>query len=314
MIQLSRRASLRLAASVSLLAAAPARGQCVATVAGPCDEGGGRAAGQAQTVAANALLGGLTAGMMRVAHGGRFGGAFVRGAAGGALVYAGKRTVVHRFYGAGLLGRQIASVGSSVSYNAAAGTGALDRLMLPVGPVRVYVSPRGRRTVHVRVDAATLATLGYVALRRDNAFDLSATLSTGAPVFRHYATPGQVDWEGAQVAGVVQLRHAPYERTPGVVVSAAVREYVDDVAAHERVHVLQYDQSFLLWSAPAEDGILQPSRAGRALHRWVDLGLNLPLWAALNEAVGHRERPWEREAYFLSRSSPEQIGGRPDRR
>jgi hypothetical protein len=298
-----------------LLLACPttSRAQCVGA-AGPCDDRISRGGGEARTLVVNAALGGLTAGVLRVAHGGRFGAAFLRGAAGGALVYAGKRTVVQRFAGAGLLGRQVASVGASIGYNAGEGSPALGRLALPLGPVRLYVSPRGRVKVRARVDVATVATLAYVAAQRGTRFDAGASLSAGAPVFLRYAAPTALDWEGVQVAGVVQLRRAPADRQPGAVMGDDVRGYLGDIAAHERVHVLQYDQGFLLWSAPAEDRMLEPTRAGRALHRWADLGLHVPLWAALNETFAFSSRPWEREAYFLSRSTPEEIGSRPDGR
>jgi hypothetical protein len=296
------------------LAGAAARAQCVGAAAGGCAGQRSRAAGEARTLAVNTALGGLTAGVLRVAHGGRFGGAFVRGAAGGALVYAGKRTVVQHFAGAGLFGRQVASVGSSISYNAGEGRPALGRIALPVGPVRLYVTPRDAVKVRARVDVATLVAIAYVAAQPGARFDAGASLSAGAPVFLRYARPADVGWEGVQVAGVIQLRRAPSDRQAGVVLSEDVRSYLGNVAAHERVHVLQYDQSFLLWSAPAEDGMLEPTRAGRAVHRWVDLGLNVPVWAALNETFAFQSRPWEREAYFLSRSTPEEIGSRPDGR
>jgi hypothetical protein len=266
-----------------------------------------------QTAALNAAVGGATAGVLRVARGGRFGGAFVRGAAGGALTYAGKQVVAQRFAGAGLLGREVAAVGTSISYNAAAGVPALRRLVLPLGPVRFYLRPGDPSPVQVRVDAATAGVFTYTLLREDNRLDLGASFSAGAPVFRRYGAPGDVGWEGAQVAGVVHVRHAPAERN-GIALTPQVQAYLDDVAAHERVHVVQYDQTFLLWSAPAEDAILGRSRVGRALRRRVDLGLSLAFWAALNAAVPHDSRPWEREAYLLSRSTPDDIGSRPDGR
>jgi hypothetical protein len=273
-----------------------------------------RTAGQVQTVAVNAALGGVTAGVLRVVHGGRFGGAFARGAAGGALTYAGKRIAVRQFDGAGLLGREVAAVGSSVSYNAGAGVPALRRIVLPFGPIRFYLRPGDASPLRVRVDAATVGALAYALLHVDNRLDFGQSLSSGTPVFRRYDDPGNVPWEGVQVAGVVQVRHAPAERMPGFTLSDEVRTYLADVAAHERVHVIQYDQSFLLWAAPAEDAVLDRSRLGRSIHRHVDLGLNVPVWAALNGVVGPNARPWEREAYFLSHSTPDEIGSRPDGR
>jgi hypothetical protein len=299
-------ASLARAVLVLLLAcfAGDAAAQCAPD---PCVDPvsrGPRTSGHVQTAAINAALGGLTAGILARARGKGFGAAFLRGAAGGALVYAGKRTAAASFDGAGFLGREIAAVGGSVSVNAAEGRGALDRLVLPVGPVRLYVTPGQETPVRARVDAAAVGTLLWVASRPHTSFDAGASLSAGGPVFRQRGTSEDIGWEGAQFAGVTVLRRSP----PGFPLSAA-----DDPAraegtrAHEQVHVLQYDQAFLLWSLPAETAILDRSATGRALNRWVDLGLNAAVIAGANSLVSHDERPWEREAYFLSRSSPEEF-------
>ena len=164
----------------------------------------------------------------------------------------------------------------------------------------------------MRWDVATVVVIAYAALQPNDRFDLSESVSSGAVVFRRYVSAGQVPWEGVQVAGVVQIRHAPYEKDDGVTVAQDVRDFLAGVTAHERVHVLQYDQSFLLWSAPAEDAVLDRSRAGRALHRNFDLGVGVALWASMNAAIPSDDRPWEREAYFISRTFPEQIGRRPE--
>jgi hypothetical protein len=267
---------------------------------------GSRASGHAQTVAVNAALGGLTSGILAHARGKSFRAAFLRGAAGGALVYAGKRTSVESFAGAGFLGRELAAVGGSISVNAAEGRGALDRLVLPLGPVRLYVTRGDPRPVRARLDAAAAGTLLYVATRANTSFDPGATLSSGGPVFRRTGPSAEVGWEGSQFAGVTVLRRAP----AGQPAAAADHPVLSDgTHGHERVHVLQYDQAFLLWSLPAETAILDGSRAGRAVHRWVDLGLNAALVAAANTLVEHDARPWERESYFLSRSSPEEFAG-----
>jgi hypothetical protein len=37
----------------------------------------------------------------------------------------------------------------------------------------------------------------------------------------------------------------------------------------------------------------------------VDLGLHAVLWLGLNAIVSYDDRPWEREAYFLSERPPD---------
>ena len=61
--------------------------------------------GELEFLSGNAALGGLTAALIQKLRGVSFWEAFVDGALGGAVAYAGKRIAVERFYGAGLVGR-----------------------------------------------------------------------------------------------------------------------------------------------------------------------------------------------------------------
>jgi hypothetical protein len=238
---------------------------------------------QLQTVGINALLGGVTAAATRIVRGEPVGDAFWNGAIGGGLIYAGKRVAVEDFGGAGLLGRELASVGGSVIRNAAAGRGVLEEVVLPAGPVRFYISRNG---VVPRVDVATLVAAGSFVLAHDAKLDLSETISSGALVFRA-ATPA-----------------------PGLASAGAVAVWADDdmpdgerarLLAHERVHVLQYDQAFLTWDEGIERWLAARSPAGRGFLNHVDLGaLSVGLRGGLGLALQYGDRPWEREAYLLS--------------
>ena len=277
------------AALLVLLMSAPARAQCAA-----CAEPGPRGEGEAVTLAANALLGGITAGVRAHARGGSVRGAFVRGVAGGALVYAGKRIAAEPFDGAGALGRPVGAVGSSVVYNAGAGRGILSRVMLPVGPLHVYVEPRGSAPVRVKLDAAAVVVATYAATRTGSRFDAGESLSSAALVFRRAGAPtGRL--QGEQAAGVMSVLYPD--------VSTEVDSLqIGRIKAHERVHTVQYDQGFLLWAAPAEEWLAGRSPALRALNRYVDFGANVPALFALGTVLPYASRPWEREAYFLSRT------------
>lgn len=289
---------LLVAALLALLGAAPLPAQG-ATRPGD-DHSAPRWQGETLTLGVNAVLGGLTSGVMRHARGGRFRDGFVAGAAGGALTYGGKRLAAEEFFGAGLLGRQAAAVGSSVTHNAARGEPALARMVLPLGPVRVYLLDGGR-SAHARLDLASTVMTAAAALHPDNRLDAEASLSAGAPVFERVASARDAGWNGLQAAGVILVRRTPGDPSP----EGAEEDRVSATAAHERIHVLQYDQTFLLWAAPVERWALSQRGWTRALNRHVDLGLHVPVWAALNSVIPYEDRPWEREAFFLSRTGPE---------
>jgi len=261
-----------------------------------CDGAGApRWRGDAISLAVNSLLGGVTAGVEARVRGTPFGRAFAAGAAGGAVTYAGKRIAVERFGGAGLLGREVAAVGSSVSRNAAEGRAPLERVMLPLGPIRFYVSPLGGAPAQARLDAAAVVAAAYFATRPGARFDAGESLSAGALVFHRPGSAEDVGFDGAQAAGVVLLRDLALDgpNGPGHAVDPA------RVAAHERVHVLQYDQSFLLWAAPAERWAMDRAPWSRRVHRWLDLGANAALLSGVGAALPYESRPWEREAHFL---------------
>jgi hypothetical protein len=278
----SRRAPIALAVLLLALHPAPVLAQCE-------DCGRQPGGGQGALLAANALLGGATAAVRAGVDGRPVLRAFAAGAAGGALTFAGKRIAVEEARGAGLLGRQVAALGSSISANVAEGRGPVDRLMVPAGPVRLYLSPRGGGPlVTARVDAAAVAAAAYAAVQPGARFDVEESLSSGALVFRLERGLGELRYEGRHAAGVVMVRDGG---DPARVYRASV---------HERVHVLQYDQAFLLWSAPVEERLMRSAAWTRSLHRWADLGLNAPALAGVGALVPYRLQPWEAEAEHLS--------------
>lgn len=289
--------SRALAAALAALSLS-ARPAALPAQCGVCDDHAPRLRGEALTLVSNALLGGVTAGARRLAAGGSFGDGFAAGAAGGALTYAGKRIAVEDFSGAGLLGRQVAAVGSSVSANAAEGRPALETVALPAGPVRVYLGGRGDGPrVRARLDLAAVAAAAYTLTLPDTRFDAGESLSSGALVFRRTGRPEELGYNGAQTAGVIQVRYPD-----GDALTPELREQVRRSVRHERVHAIQYDQAFALWSAPAEAWLMEKTAVGRTLSRWVDLGLNAPALAGLGAPIPYEARPWESEAFFLSRT------------
>lgn len=276
-----------LAGGLATASGAPASGQATCGSMDECpglvlDEAGLRQ--ELTTAGLNALIGGTTAALFRVLHGEPAWSAFWEGALGGGVAYAGKRVAVERFDGAGFLGRELASVGGSMVRNASAGRALLDELVLPVGPVRLYIS--GDRGVVPKVDLSTLIVSGAFMATYDARLDLAASLSSGALIFR-----GSSPMPGLTAAGAtVVWSDMPASEGPRLM-------------AHERVHILQYDQMFLMWGEGLErwaTGPVSRSRVGGVLDG-VDLGFSaLGIGAGLTLALDYHSRPWEQEAYFLA--------------
>ncbi|MCG6957469.1 MAG: hypothetical protein LJF04_15880 [Gemmatimonadetes bacterium] len=238
----------------------------------------------------NALLGGLAAGVQRVLHHGSFAEGFTRGALGGGVSYLGKRTAVARFSGAGFLGREVNAVGASITRNAALGVGILDTLVLPVGPVLAFVDPRHIAGSRLRLDLNQAYWLAYALTEKRLALDWSRTLSAGAPVFqatRAVKERGKAT-DGIMVGGMV-------------VMSPSLDGTIDDVFAHERVHVLQRDFIETALGVPLEGWAASKLRLGRVpLFDRVVPGVGyLPFDYLLVGPWKRSQRLYEVEAYFL---------------
>ncbi|HWV58071.1 MAG TPA: hypothetical protein VNZ57_11530 [Longimicrobiales bacterium] len=251
--------------------------------------------GQFTVLSGNALIGALTAGISQKLRGGSFQDGFTRGALGGAIAYAGKRIAVERFDGAGLVGRQMSAVGSSIVRNAAEARPSLERLFLPVGPVHVYVEPGAARPVHARVDLANLIWLGWAVAEPRLDFDLGASISSGMPVFR---VPDQLiesRWghgkaSGLSAAGTILLSD----------ISEWGEEHLRSTFAHERVHTIQDDFLFHALTGPLEEWLLQRLPGGAMVEGYIDINLATNLHGLLAFAFDdYHDRPWEMEAEYL---------------
>jgi hypothetical protein len=274
---------------LSILVSSQAAAQCRAPSCPP----GTSTGALVETAAINMVLGGVTSGGLRILRGGslREGLASgIAGAAGGALVYAGKRVAVQRWDGAGLVGREVAAVGSSVVWNASAGRGAVDRVVLPIGPVRLYVAPTDGFRVTPKLDLSSTVAIAVATV--NGRIDWERSVSTGAPVFHRTEPYGREQVRAQHAAGVITYGD-PLGRSD-------LSEGDLHPVAHEQVHVIQRDQSFLFWSEPAEEALLGSTRAGRALRRHLDVGFDVVASALVKQVIDYELRPWEREAYLLS--------------
>jgi len=292
-----------LASTLGVLAGGvqPLAAQCLPSTippeeAAPCREHYPTWAGELASFGANAVLGALSGGIMQELRGGSFRRGFVRGFAGGTVIYVGKRLAVERFDYSGLIGRQVGAVGGSMVRNAGEGRGVLERLYLPLGVARleVYTS-----TGHLQLtpDLTAIGWTVWAVTQAELTLDRAASFSAGTPVFR---TDNQVliahgdttHSSGITNSGVIYIVGIP---ALGPVVSRKQLE-------HERVHVLQEDQLFLTITDPVEESLL---RQLPWLGRWagrVDVNLSSELLRTLARWFPkHLERPWETEAIFFAR-------------
>lgn len=215
--------------------------------------------------------------------------AFLGGAAGGLAVFLAKRVAAERFTGAGLLARQIGSVGASVGRNAAAGRMPFERIVLSAGLARIYWD-RASGEVQVKPDLNAIGWTVRAAFEPRAEFDWSRSLSAGAPVFLTRDATFENGAAGRALGNVI-------------VADPAARIPLDDIMAHERVHVVQLDQHFILWGEVFEGwaaGLLGDRSSGIVGH--VDLVLPTILTGLGVGALWPGpwvRNPLETEAYFM---------------
>jgi hypothetical protein len=242
-------------------------------------------------LAVNGALGGFSAAMFALARGNNPWRAALMGFGGGVVMGAGKQVAGRPFDGSGLIGRQLASVGTSLVRSASEDTMVV---LLPMGPMTLEIRPRATDRVRPRVNLVGSATVLYYIIRADTRVDLGATLSAGAPVFRFPTETvsthdgiifGRMDF-GTIILG-----------TP----LSVIEEQQRMTLPHESIHVLQYDFLEHALSLPPERAILRMLGVGERFLRHVDIGVvSVVLAGVLQMQMGYDERPWEREAVILT--------------
>lgn len=235
----------------------------------------------------NVVLGGLVAGVLRGERDGDLWHAVVKGATGGAVSFAGKRLSVEPFFGAGLLGREVSAVGSSMVYNASTGSPAFSEVVLPLGPMRLHVLDRPNPFA-IRLDVPGAVMVAYAVANPDLSFDLETSLSNGAPIFIDDGPGGSQRDAGKEIAGVLFVDRELW----GQGTRARNR-----TVSHELVHAIQYDQSFITIGRRIQQLALTEPQGLVVGH--LDWGFDLPFWWLGNLVVPYSERPWEREAKLL---------------
>ncbi len=264
--------------------------------AGPCLFDAPRWVGEFASLSANGLLGALTGGLSQHLRGGSFQDGFVRGALGGSIVYAGKRTASESFSGAGLIGRSMAAVGSSSVRNASEGAPLFSRLTLPLGPFWMEID-RSTRRVSARLDPVALGWMIYGISERELELDWGGTLSDGTPVFKTHNKVLRLAGDTVHVAGVTNA---------GIVYSADVPAYgsahVRRHRAHEQIHVIQEDQLAIMWTDPLGGWVIGRVQRLRPTRSRLAVNLSTEILRLLGGAISeHGDRPWEVESVFFAR-------------
>jgi hypothetical protein len=246
-------------------------------------------------MAANAAIGGATVGVRQWMRGRPVWPAVRGGLAGGALAYAGKRMAVERWRGAGFAGREVAAVGHSIVRNASEERPLLSRLMLPIGPLNLYVRPDSRTWLRARIDAPSVVAALLLGVT-GNQLDGRASLSAGALVFRMRTVPMR-DVAGDCVPGATFGSVIALSDVDGLATDSR-----NPIWAHERVHVLQYDQLFTTMGDPVEQWIARRSEGFGRFKRWADF--NLSGVVALAPTVMFEDyTPWEQEARTVTQQT-----------
>lgn len=242
-------------------------------------------------LAVNGALGGFSAAMFALARGKNPWRAVLKGFGGGVVMGAGKQVAGQRFDGSGLIGRQLASLGTSVVRSASEDTTVV---ILPVGPMTFEIRPSAVDRVRPRVNLVAATTLLYYVIRDDTRVDLGATFSAGAPVFR-FPTETVSTRDGI-IFGRMDF---------GTIVLGATPTILDTqrrmTLPHESIHIVQYDFLEQALSLPPERGILRTLGVGEGFLRHVDVGvISVLLAGVLQMHMDYEDRPWEREAVILT--------------
>ncbi len=251
---------------------------------------------QFSALSANALLSGVTAGIIQEVRGGSFRDGFTRGALGGVVIYAGKRVAVQRFTTAGLLGREVAAAGASMVRNASDGIGTFDRFILPAGFLRVYWN-RAQPGVRVKLDVVAAGYVTYGIMEDELSFNVRESLSAGTAVF---------ETDDKVITTRRDREHAAGVQAQGVIFRSDVagwgEGFLKRALAHERVHVLQDDQLYITLNDRLDDWALGKLGPARAANRFIDIDLSTEFLRQLARYIPkHGDRPWELEAIYLTR-------------
>lgn len=284
-VESRRRAGRAVPVVVLLLClAAPERGAAQATVSEELVVAG-----------ANALLGGLTSGIVRWVRGESFLEGLWGGALGGGVHYAGKRIGTAAFPGAGLAGTMVGATGASMVRNVGMGYGMLEYLTLPVGPIVLnWRTTPDSAGVSARLHVGRAIFLGRLLLNDDLRFNGAESLSAGTPVFE--ARDRVIEGESGREIGGVEMWGTITLSDRGLMPPLDHGRLL----AHERVHVVQETLLNIAWADPIEDWLVARLPYGDVVNRYVDFGgVYMAVAGLMILVLPYEYRPWEDEAAYM---------------
>jgi hypothetical protein len=238
----------------------------------------------------NVLLGGLTAATRALIEGHDPARAFAIGAIGGAVHFGAKLIGP----GASVAGMAVGATGTAIVANAGRGVSPLDELYLPVGPLRLRVTPRASPKFRVAVNAADAVTLTWNLARPGLVVDWGRTASNGTFVF--LTENRRIRFVDREVSGVA---------AGSTIILSAFATQPGRTMRHEVAHVHQHFFLDEAWGRPVEEYLRRRVSPARRLPRWLELGIVPPALGMLEQGVFGRDGPMSRlkesEAEMLER-------------
>lgn len=238
----------------------------------------------------NVLVGGLTAATRALIERHDPVRAFAIGAVGGAVHFGAKLIGP----GTSLAGIAVSATGTAIVVNAGRGVSPLEELYVPVGPLRVRVTPRAPRKVRVALHAYDAVVLAHNLARPGLLMDWGRTGSSGAFVLR---TDNKHLWDDNRELNGLAVG--------SLIVMSAFSTDPPRTAHHELVHVHQYMFLDEAIGRPIEEYLRRRIPLARRLPRWLELGVVAPALGAMEYWIFGSDGP----VYRLVESEAEMVAG-----
>ncbi len=173
------------------------------------------------------------------------------------------------------------------------------RLLLPLGPVRLHWRP-AENEAHFSLDVAGAGALVLAHLSSmDVQIEWGRSLRSGTPVLLARDWNHDWGWHGRSSAGTMILR-GDRDGASSFNPITGQDEFLRQVEAHERIHMIQYDQAWILWGEPMEERFMEWIGAGPELVRYADFSVHGLLFWGLGHLLPYDHLPWEYEAHAIS--------------
>lgn len=245
---------------------------------------------------ANALMGGLSAGLHAVVTGHDPARAVEWGAAGGAVSYLGILTTTRNVGGTPVPGLLLTAAGGSIGRNAADGRPPFSRWILPLGPLYLELDTRPSLRPGVRLSARRL--LGFVCFLADDYYrlDPGESIARLTPVFA--AGGVTAGHENALCSGLRGHSGAALARYGSIAATSEVLRGGQSGARiwpHEMGHVAQSIRDDLLLN----HGAARELSSALGVEGWLVIDMVTPLrWLSNGlQRLGPEDEQWQNSWY-----------------